>query len=155
MKNIIKCTLAFLAAALLAGCVEVSHGGTYIDQHDDNAVETFVIRQVLEFDPMNPTGIDIQPYFEELFSGITLTIYYENGKIAYAEFSNGSLPFSPVDYKLPEGKVACTYDDGCYPPVLRLADGNVLAKMVYYEPVFEFSLDFKNISYKYTFKAAK
>ena len=139
---------------LLAGCNDVAHTDGYADLHDDNATEHYVLRQVIEYDPLNPTGIDIISHFDE-FSSLSFTIYYQDGKISYAEFDNGDLPYMPVSFDVPSGKFPCTYDAGAYPPVLRLSNGDVLAKMIYNEPVFEFSLDYNKISYKYTFKAEK
>ncbi len=154
MKKFLYCITVILAAALFASCNEVAHTDTYSDLHDDNATEHFVLHQVIEYDPLNPTGINLFPYFTE-FQTLSLVIYYEDGEIKYAEFDNGELPYLPVAFNVPEGKIPITYDSGTYPPVLRLASGEVLAKMIYNEPVFEFSLDYYKISYKYSFKAVK
>lgn len=154
MKQILKCLLLCACASLLSGCVKVTHGGIDIAQHDDNATEHFVLRQVLQMDPLNPTGIDIYPYFKE-FASLSLSLYFENGKIAYAEFDNGELPYNPLPFSFPSGKIACTYDNSCIPPVLRLSTGEVLAQMIQNEPVIAFSLDYNKISYKYTFKTVK
>jgi len=153
MKKIINSTLLVAFAMLLASCQYAYHkNDTYSKQHDDNAVEVFALSSVREYDPFNPTGVEIAGEFEE-FETLRLTVYYENGSIANVEFDNGDIPFSPVSFALPEGKVSCTYDDGTYPPVLRLGTGEALVKMVNNEPVFTFSLDYNKIRYEYKFKA--
>jgi len=154
MKKIFYSTLLAACALLLAGCQYTFHDkDTYSNQHDDNAVETFALKSVLEYDPFNPTGIDVTKEFEE-FETLRLTIYYENGSIANVKFDNGDIPFSPVPFALPEGKVPCTYDNGAYPPVLRLSTGEAFVQMINNEPVFLFSLDYNMIKYEYKFKAA-
>lgn len=156
MKNIFKSSLLIFAAlfAFSSCMVEVAKDGAEIALHEDNAIENYVINQVLEYDPMNPTGIDISKYVDE-FSSITLTIYYEDGKMSAVEFNHGTLPYNPLAGQLPSGKVSCTYDSTVYPAVIKLSDGTVLAEMIYNEPVVKFSLDYSKISYQYSFKAAK
>lgn len=154
MKKFVKIISLAAAAAMLFGCTEFGKDCAAVQLHDDNAVEHYVLNKALEIDPFNPTGVDISPYFSE-FSSIKLNIYYEGGKIAAAEFEHGALPYNPLTCALPQGKVSCSYDASVYPAVLRLESGDVLCQMVYNEPVFNFSLDYNKISYKYTFKAVK
>ncbi len=154
MKRILKYLFITAFASLSFGCARVSHGGADVALHDDNATERYALRQVLEMDPLNPTGIDIYSHFKE-FATLSMSIYYENGDIAYVEFDNGDLPYSPLPFDVPSGKISCKYDNGAIPPVLRLSTGEVLAEMIHNEPVLVFSLDYNKISYKYTFKAVK
>ena len=154
MKRILNYLLICAFTCLSFGCVKVIHGGIDIAQHDDNATEHYILRQVLEMDPLNPTGIDIYSHFKE-FATLSMSIYYEDGKIAYVEFDNGDIPYNPLSFVVPSGKISCSYDNGSIPPVIRLSTGEVLAQMIQNEPVIAFSLDYNKIKYKYTFKAVK
>lgn len=154
MKNIFRIISLAAAATLLFGCSEIVKECPDVNLHEDNAIEQYVLNKAYEIDPANPEGIDISSYFSE-FASVKLNIYYEDGKIAAAEFEHGALPYNPLTCALPQGKVSCSYDASVYPAVLRLESGDVLCQMVYNEPVFNFSLDYNKISYKYTFKAVK
>ena len=120
------------------------------DSMDTNYEFTYGIREFIEYDAKNPGGINLLPFFD-FFKTFALKIYVVDGKISFLEIDNGELPCSEYGFTLPEGKVACYYDEVAIPHALKLADGNTIATFEGGEFLLKFVLDSQNINYKMTF----
>ncbi|MDR2448490.1 MAG: hypothetical protein LBD52_00835 [Prevotellaceae bacterium] len=114
---------------------------------------TYGIRQVMQYDEVNINGIDIAaklPFFETF----RLTIHYTDSKISAVTLSNGDIPFSPYDFDIPAGKMACYLDTDALPNELRITGtNNVIAYFQNGELSVPFKLNCQALDYKYTFKS--
>jgi predicted small lipoprotein YifL len=152
-----KLTILSIASMLfaLAGCkddVPVStpeDSGTPTDPRSDVAV--YEVRQVLQFDPVNVKGTDIGRKFD-FFRTLRLTLWMDGETVTHLEFSNGTIPFYPYAYQIPEGKVECVLDDSVTPAELRVKGTNELVALLEEgQLAINFTLDSKLVSYKYNF----
>jgi len=120
------------------------------DSMDSDYEFTYGIREFLEYDAKNPGGVNLVPYFD-FFKTFALKIYVVDGKISFLEIDNGDLPCDEYAFTLPEGKVACYYDEVAIPHALKLYSGDTIATFEGGELVFRFVLDSQKISYKMTY----
>lgn len=121
----------------------------YAGDYDIN----YGIRQVMQYDEVNINGIDLAARFP-FFETFRLTIHYTDSKISGVTFSNGEVPFSPYDFEIPAGKIACFLDTSVLPHALRTVDsGHVIAYYQNGEFSVPFKLDCPALDYKYTFKS--
>lgn len=115
---------------------------------------TYGLREFNEFDAQNPGGINIIDEFE-FFKSYALKIYVVGGKLSFVEITTAGLPFDIYDFKLPEGKVPCIYNEELVPHALTLENGKILAYYQDGEFRFPFGLDSKEVSYEITFTATE
>ncbi|MDR0509745.1 MAG: hypothetical protein LBH06_01460 [Rikenellaceae bacterium] len=154
MKNF---ALILAAASLLlsfSGCKEDDR--TKMDQSDRTDYDlVYGLRQVMQYDPMNIDGINIVDKFD-FFGTLRLTIHYAGGKISAVTFSNGNIPFAPVDFTVPTEKTEAFLDTDVLPNVIRLKEsGKAIATYLRGEFIITFRLDSPLVSYKYTFKSVE
>lgn len=152
MKQIFRLILVTCLVFVSGACQEVYMTDRQMkdDSIDSNYEFTYGIREFIEYDAKNPGGVNLLPFFD-FFKTFSLKIYVEKGKIAYLEIDNGELPCSEYSFTLPEGKVACYYDETAVPHALKLENGDVIAVFQDGEFVLNFVLDYSKISYKMTF----
>jgi hypothetical protein len=152
-----KLALILAAASLqfaLSGCKEDDR--TKMNQSDLTDYDvTYGLRQVMQYDPMNIDGINIIDKFD-FFGTFRLVIHYTGGKISAVTFSNGDIPFSPVDFVVPTGTTEAYLDTDALPNVIRLRqNGEAIATFTKGEFNITFRLDSPLLSYRYTFKSVE
>jgi hypothetical protein len=114
---------------------------------------TYGLRQVMQYDEVNISGIDIAAKLP-FFATFSLTIHYTDSKISAVTLSNGEIPFSPYDFDIPTGKTACYLDTDALPNELRIVGTtNVIAYFQNGEFSIPFKLNCAALDYKYTFKS--
>ncbi len=155
MKRFFKIQVLLTAAAcaLLAvsSCVDVGPSKAHLTQDIDSDYEfTYGIREFIEYDAKNPGGINLLDHFD-FFDTFKMTLYVENGKIAYVDIDPGDLPCDVFGFTLPSGKTPCYYDEVAVPHEIRLSTGETIVQFNTGEFVLPFSLDSRKISYKMTF----
>lgn len=142
-----------LLTVLFLGCEE-----DIVNQMSDNYPQTYdidyEIRQVMQYDPVNITGLNISNKLS-LFETIRFSLHYEGGKLTHFTYSNGDAPFSPFSFEFDEGtELACELDYDVMPNELRIkGTDNVIAYFQNGEFTMPFQLDCSSVSYKYTFKS--
>lgn len=153
MKQMIKHTIMLLAAAslfALGGCREVP-----VQMDPDmpsDGVIVYTLRQVLEYDPVNVNGIDVSQYFS-FFNTLRFTIYVRDGKMAWLQYTDGDIPFSPFSFETGDDMVECRLDMDVLPYALKLTKtGETVAYFRNGEFYIPFQLDCKDISYEYRFR---
>lgn len=116
----------------------------------DTRVE-YSIRQVLQFDPETPKGVDFAPAFD-FFDDVRLTLWLHGSDITHFEWVPGDVPFSPFDFDVPTGKVECVLDKETEPFEIRIkATDELFAVVEAGELVIDFVLDNPAVNYKYKF----
>jgi len=150
MKN----KIIFMLFAIIfpfASC-EVDNSTIMSEDYPQNYKIVYGLRQVLEYDPMNISGIDISKKMD-FFSSVKLTLFYNDGKLTHLTYSNGKVPFSPFAFET-NGEIDedCELDYNKVPNELRIrGTDKVIAYFINGEFVMPFQLDCSSISYKYTF----
>ena len=153
MKKYLMLIIAACSLFVAQSCKEVSNqmDPDYPADYDVN----YALREVLEIDPVNVNGIDVMPYFE-FFNDFRFVIHYKDGKISSCEISNGSIPFSPYSFDVPEGEVECYFDTERVPNAIRLTSTDqIVACYTSGEFYIPFKLDCQDIDYEYYFKAVE
>jgi hypothetical protein len=142
------------------GCNDVAHnwpsgGNSTIPEEPKGDVVTYVLGQVLQYDPANVDGVDILGELD-FFGGMTLTLYLTDGEITALEFDNDCVPFLPYSFDVPTEKVECLLDKSVTPNEIRLkATNEVIAVLDKGKMMVDFRLDSEQLSYRYTFKTVE
>ena len=111
---------------------------------------TYVLREFMQYSPKNPSGTNLIPFYD-FFGGFALKLYVVGGKISFLEITNGEIPCDQFGFPLPQGKVACSFDEVSVPHALKLSTGETVAVFQDGEFVYPFVLDCEELSYKMTF----
>ncbi len=135
----------------LSGC-EDDLSNKMTDDYPQNYDITYELRQVLQYDPMHISGIDISKKLD-FFKTVKFTLHYNDSKLTRLTYSNGNVPFSPFSFEgNPDVEADCELDYSVSPNELRVSGTDkVIAYYQNGEFIMPFQLDCSSISYKYTF----
>ena len=155
MKKYIS--ILFAASALLtAGCSQVDLSGGMSEFEDDanvvaDGVTHMTLSRILQKDPNNTAGLEIQAEFPDYFGGFIMDIYRESGKVTAVEIKE-NMPFEIYPLGTPEGKVAAYLDDSISPWVIRQkSNDQVLASIAVGKFYYRFQLGCQEVSYELYF----
>lgn len=155
MKTTAKSFILAGMLSIVAACTEVAPTDGQLKGGIDSDYEfTYAIREFVQFDPKNPGGVNLMPYFDFLKT-YALKLYVVGGKITAMELDMGDVPFDIYDFPVPDGKVECVFDEECIPNALKLATGETIATFVNGEFVINLVLDCKDLSYRINFKTTE
>ena len=161
MKHHITLMLAF-TALLFAGCdlipsAKVDLSGTDsapVETVDPDAVSHLTLSRVLQKDPNNTGGLEIQNEFPEYFEGFSFDIYRKDGKIQAVEIKE-NMPFEIYPYGTPSGKVEAYFDNSRMPWTIRQkSNDQILAIYSVGKFYYSFRLGCQEVSYELQFKSA-
>ncbi|MBR1575443.1 MAG: hypothetical protein IJ654_03225 [Bacteroidales bacterium] len=160
MKHNITLILA-LSALFLAGCdlipqAQVDLSGSKTEPAgtvDPNAVSRLTLSRVLQKDPNNSGGLEIQDEFPEYFQGYRFDIYREDGKIRAVEIHT-DMPFEIYPEGTPSGKVEAYFDNSRMPWTIRQkSNDQILAIYSVGKFYYPFRLGCQEVSYELQFKS--
>jgi len=152
MKNNLLILTIVSVLFVLAGCDDDSRTKMSSDYPADYDIN-YSLFHVYQYDEVNIDGIDVVQKFD-FFNTFRLTLHYTDSKISAVTFTNGTIPFSPYSFNMPEGKVDAYLETNVLPNELRIAGTtNVIAYYVNGEFSIPFKLDCPTLDYKYTFKS--
>lgn len=128
--------------------------GEMTDNYPQDYQLNYRISKVIQYDPINISGLDIADEFD-FFNMIEFDIEYTGGKISSVSYNNGTVPFKPFAFDMTSGqKYACEFDGTSSPNRLILSEtGEVIATFDGGEFIMEFGLDCSSVQYKYTFES--
>jgi len=150
-NNSLIISILLMAIISLFGCDE-NLSNKMTENYPQNYDITYKLRQVLQYDPMSISGIDVSKKLD-YFSTVRFTVHYNQGKLTKVTYTNGVVPFSPFNFEADSQLEAdCVLDFNVVPNELRILDTKkVIAYYQNGEFIMPFQLDCSSISYKYTF----
>lgn len=161
MKHYISLSLA-LTALLFAGCdlipsAKINLSGTdspYIENVGPDAVGHLTLSRVLQKDPNNTAGLEIQNEFPEFFDGFRFDIYRKDGMIQAVEIQE-NIPFEIYPEGTPSGKVEAYFDNSRMPWTIRQkSNDQILAIYTVGKFYYSFQLGCQEVTYELQFKSA-
>ncbi|MDD4778069.1 MAG: hypothetical protein PHV53_07250 [Fermentimonas sp.] len=143
--------MMIIASVALTGCKDNTSNQMSDEFKTDYDIE-YGIRQVLQYDPMNISGINLANKVD-FFKTLRFTLQYRGGKLSKVIYSNGDVPFSPFNFETEsEFEAECELDYNAAPNELRIkGTDKVIAYYQNGEFTMPFQLDCSSINYKYTF----
>ena len=159
MKRHITLILALVAFTFTAcdftNKIELSGG---ISQPAEEAVTDGVshltLSRVLQKDPNNTGGLEIQAEFPEYFRDFSFDIYRTDGKISAVEIKE-NIPFEIYPAGTPTGKVEAYFDDSRMPWTIRQkSNDQVLAVYTVGKFFYSFNVGCQEVTYELQFKKA-
>ncbi|MBQ6577405.1 MAG: hypothetical protein IJL91_06625 [Bacteroidales bacterium] len=153
MKRLLHIIATAVMIPALFACQRVS---IPIEQPDPDMPQdyelTFVLNKVMQYDPINVNGIDLLPE-TDFYNGLSLKLYFEQGKIAALEITEGEIPYTAYKFALPRGKVSCYFDRNIYPNAIRRSDTkDIIACYKRGQFFVPYQLDCSTVKYEYWFK---
>lgn len=161
MKHHITLILA-LSALVFAGCdlipsAEIDLSGAEFPSEQAEApdgVRHMTLSRVLQKDPNNTAGLEIQNEFPEYFEGFKMDIYRTDGLISAVEIKE-NFPFEIYPEGTPSGKVEAYFDNSRMPWTIRQkSNDQILAIYSVGKFYYSFRLGCQEVSYEFQFKSA-
>lgn len=159
--------LSAAVALMMAACTTIDLSGGMSDASKageeaaaaaaqvENGVSHLTLSRVLQKDPNNTGGLEIQNEFPEYFKDFSFDIYRTNGEITAVSIKE-NIPFEIYSAGTPDGKVDAYFNNTEMPWTIRQkSNDQVLAIYSVGKFYYPFRLGCQEVSYELYFKNAE
>ena len=150
-------TLVAAGCDIVSPTTKIDLSGGISEKSDEallDGVNHLTLSRVLQKDPNNTGGLEIQNEFPGFFGDFTFDIYRTDGKISAVEIKE-SMPFQVYPEGTPSGKVEAYFDNSRMPWTIRQkSNDQVLAIYSVGKFYYTFNIGCQEVSYEFQFKRA-